>query len=93
MAQWTPFSEVRPKCAFTVNCFYYPASQVLIVEFTAYRKGLAPPPFTGRPYIYLYDGVDAADAAYWFANDCDGTWYNYNIRGQPGPAHVYTRIR
>jgi len=82
------FTQQRPKCAYTYLCEYFPASQTLLVEFTAYRKALAPPPLDGRPWIYYYTGVPPAIAAAWFAIDCDGTYYNYSIRG----VYAYTRV-
>ena len=86
------FTTQRPKCAFTPLCEYYPATEILVVEFTAYRKALAPPPLTGRPYIYFYENVPVAVANDWFAQDCDGVDYNFVIRGQPGPEYPYTRV-
>lgn len=86
------FVQQRPKCAFTPLCDYFPEFEILVVEFTAYRKGLAAPPLNGRPYVYFYEDVPAAAAADWFAVDCDGTDYNFDLRGQPGPLYPYTRI-
>jgi len=86
MAEYT---QQRTKCAYTLLCDYFPASEVLVVEFMAYRVALAPPPLDGRPWLYYYDAVPEAVADYWFSIDCDGTWYNYNIRG----VYAYTRIK
>jgi hypothetical protein len=69
-------------------CEYFPDSQTLVVEFTAYRKALARPPLDGRPWLYYYDAVPQTVADDWFAIDCDGTFYNYQIRG----VYAYTRI-
>jgi len=80
MAEYT---QGRPKCCFTENCDYVAASQRLIVEFFGYKKSLSAPPFTGKPYLYVYEDVPQAVADHWFSIDCDGEWYNYNIRGQP----------
>jgi len=82
----------RPKCAFTFKCDYFPETEILVVEFTAFRKALAAPPFTGRPYVYYYEEVPEAVANDWFANDCDGVDYNFELRGQPGPLYAYTRV-
>jgi hypothetical protein len=90
MAEYT---QGRPKSCYTVQCDYIPASERLIVEFSGYKKGLARPPFTGRPYLYVYEDVPQAVWDYWLSIDCDGEWYNYNIRGQPKAlGYGYVRI-
>ena len=90
MAEYT---QDRPKCCFTANCDYVAASQRLIVEFFGYKKSLSAPPFTGKPYLYVYEDVPQAVADHWFSIDCDGEWYNYNIRGQPSSlGYDYVRI-
>ena len=86
------FQQQRPKCMFTYMCDYFPETEILVVEFTGYRKGLARPPLDGRPYVYFYENVPEELADFWFDEDCDGTFYNYNIRGQPGPEYPFTRI-
>ena len=77
---------------FTYLCEYDPVSEVLTVEFTGFRKTLARPPLDGRPYVYFYEGVPAAVGDFFMNNDCDGTYYNYLIRGQPGPVYPFTRV-
>jgi hypothetical protein len=69
-------------------CDYLPEVEILIVEFTAYRKALAPPPLDGRPWLYYYEEVPPEIADWWFSIDCDGTFYNYNIRN----VYDHTRI-
>jgi hypothetical protein len=87
-------AAARPKCCYTVQCDYVPSEQILIVEFTGYKKSLSPPPLDGRPYLYLYYDVPQEVWDTWSAMDCDGTWYNYNIRGQPSSeGYTYTRER
>lgn len=77
---------------FSFMCDYFPASEILVVEFTAYRKALARPPLDGRPYVYVYENVPEELADLWFDEDCDGVDYNFLIRGQPGPIYPFTRI-
>jgi len=82
----------RPKCFVGTRCSYDAASEVLTVEFTAYRKALHAAPFTGRPYKYTYANVDQDEADHFFDNEEDGTWWNYNVRGQPLANPGFTRI-
>jgi len=86
------FTQSRPKCMFTYMCDYDEDTEVLVVEFTGFRKDLAAPPLDGRPYVYFYEGVPAAVGNFFMDNDCDGTYYNFFIRGQPGPEYAYTRV-
>ena len=86
------YVKPRPKCFVGARCSYDAPTKVLTVEFTAYRKALHGPPFTGRPYKYTYEDVDQDEADHFFDNDEDGTYWNYNIRGQPLAYANYTRI-
>jgi len=75
------FTQGRPKCSFSPNCLYDGGTETLLLEFTAFRKALAPPPLDGRPYVYIYTSVPVAVGNNLSANDFDGTIYNNTIRG------------
>ena len=60
----------------------------MILEFTAFRKALAAPPLTGRPYVYIYTTVPPAVGNNFQSNDFDGEIYNDTVRG----LYPYTRV-
>ena len=72
----------RPKAFFSDGCFYDAATEILHVEFTVYRKRLAPLTPSGRPYIYEYEEVPLAISEAFLNDDEDGTFYNAYIRAE-----------
>ena len=82
-------ADDRPKAFYSDGCTYDAANEILHVEFTVFRKRLAPLTPSGRPYIYEYEEVPLAIAEEFLNDEEDGTFYNELIRDE----YDFTRIQ
>lgn len=76
-----PVASQRPKAINLRGCDYNASTEVLTVEFTAYRKSVAPLTPSGRPYRYYYLPVDVYTADAFLLGGANGVFFNEYIRG------------